>query len=150
MQDILSVLRHFSAILFKFINQGISLTLCSIHCWKALDVSINNTLAILFLVIFDWLRILMTARESNEGYISECIISLFHPRSFDLIPSTRKYDSIGKIWRIWLIGFPGVKKIYPCHLANAKVLIACHPAIYMLYAKNWIILNGSETTAPLS
>ena len=51
MQDILSVLRHFSAILFKFINQCISLSLCSIHFWKALDVRINNTLA--FLLIGD-------------------------------------------------------------------------------------------------
>ena len=71
----LSVLRHFSAILFKFINQGISLTLCSIHCCKALDARINNMLAF-FPVIFERLRILMTARDSNEGYISECVIKI--------------------------------------------------------------------------
>ena len=37
----------FSAILFKFINQGISWTLCSIHFWKAREVRINHTLAFL-------------------------------------------------------------------------------------------------------
>ena len=74
MQDMLSVLRYFSAILFKFINQGISLTLCYIHCWKVLDVRINNTLAFYFLVISERLRILMTALDSNEGYISEWVI----------------------------------------------------------------------------
>ena len=76
MQDILSVLRHLSAILFKFINQGISLTLCSIHCWKALDLRINNTFFFYFLVISERLRVLMTARDSNEGYISECVLGL--------------------------------------------------------------------------
>ena len=35
-------MRQFSAILFKFINHGISLTLYVIHDWKAFDVRINN------------------------------------------------------------------------------------------------------------
>ena len=32
-----------------------------------------------FLVISERLRILMTERDSNEGYISKCVISLFLP-----------------------------------------------------------------------
>ena len=41
-QDILSLLRGFLTTPLKFINQNISLTLCVIHGWKALDVRINN------------------------------------------------------------------------------------------------------------
>ena len=41
MKDISSILRQFSAILFKFINQGIYLNICVINGWKALDVVIE-------------------------------------------------------------------------------------------------------------
>ena len=44
-QDILYILRQFLVILFKFINQGISWTLCIIPGWKALDVRIINVWA---------------------------------------------------------------------------------------------------------
>ena len=61
MWKIFCVLRHFSAILFKFTNQSISLTLCSIHFWKALDVRINITLA--FLLFGDFWK----AQNFNDG-----------------------------------------------------------------------------------
>ena len=78
MQDILSVLRHFSAILFKFINQGISLTLCYIHFWKALDVRIDKTLA--FLLFGDFWK---AQNFKDSARLKWRLYLRVRPRNFD-------------------------------------------------------------------
>ena len=62
----MSFLRDFLTILLQYFNQGISLNLCVMHGWKALDVSIKLSGLKDFLVISE--SLLMKPVPPNASY----------------------------------------------------------------------------------
>ena len=80
MQDIKSILRQFLAILFKltkaFLWPYVSYMVRKLLMWELISCGLAE-----FLFFSERLRNLMTAWDSNEGYISKCVLSRMRGRN---------------------------------------------------------------------